>query len=314
MLSLRTVILVPSLLLFTMSAYADPLTYVIGNNDIEGTAHFGTVDLATGAFQQIGSNVPVGSEGLAMGPGGSLLTLAYNSDLYSINPSTGAYTLVGPTGLGDCSTPESPCGPTSNLTLGSANGTIYATDFQNRIYRVNSGTGAATLIGATGIPAIPFVPATLNEDGTINFYEEALFGAGGNLYATFDALKFDLETSSPASVAVAPALYQIDPSTGRSTVVASTDLAIGAVVGANGTTYAFNLVRSQIFSLNVANGSTSLISDTDPTAGTIRGAASATPEPASILLTGLGVAGTLLWTHRQKKSDLGSRCQDGSQS
>src|SRR3954471_705058 len=93
-----------------------------------------------------------------------------------------------------------------------------ATDFQNRIYRVNPVTGAATLIGATGVPAIPFVPATLNDDGTINFYEEALFGAGGNLYATFDAFAFDLATSSVASVAVAPALYQIDPSTGRATV------------------------------------------------------------------------------------------------
>ena len=158
-----------------------------------------------------------------------------NSDLYSINPGTGAYTLVGPTGLDDCTTPESPCGPTSNLTLGSANGTIYATDFQNRIYRVNPLTGTATLIGATGIPPIPFIPASFNPNGTINFYEEALFGAGGKLYATFDAFVFDLTTLSPVSVAVVPKLYEIDPSTGVATVVGPTDLAIGAVIGANGT-------------------------------------------------------------------------------
>jgi PEP-CTERM motif len=301
MITLQKVMLSLALLLFTVSAHAGPLTYVIGNNDIEGTSHFGTVDLATGAFQQIGPNTPVGSEGLAAGPGGSLLTLAYNSDLYSINPATGAYTLVGPTGLGDCSTPASPCGPTSNLTLGGANGNIYATDFQNRTYSVNPLTGAATLIGATGIPPIPFIPASSNPDGTINFYEEALFGAGGKLYATFDALVFDLATSSVASVAVAPALYQIDPSTGRATVVGSTDLAIGAVVGANGTNYAFNLLRSQIFSLDVATGSTSLISDTDPTAGTIRGAAAAIPEPASIVLTGVGVAAILVWRRRRRE-------------
>jgi hypothetical protein len=231
-----------------------------------------------------------------------LLTVAYNSDLYSINASTGAYTLVGPTGLGDCSTPQSPCGPTSNLTLGGANGAIYATDFQNRIYRVNPATGAAALIGATGIPPIPFVPATLNDDGTINFYEEALFGAGGNLYATFDAIVYDLATSSVASVAVAPGLYQIDPSSGRATLIASTDLAIGAVVAENGTTYAFNLLSGQISSLDVTNGTTTLIGATDPNAGTIRGAASATPEPAAILLTGLGVTGTLLWTWRRRRS------------
>lgn len=284
--------------LITADANASPLTYVIGNNDVEGTHHFGTVDLATGTFQQIGPNAPVGTEGLAAGLDGSLLTLAYNSDLYSINPVTGAYTLVGPTGLGDCTTPESPCGPTSNLTLGGANGTIYATDFQNRIYSVNPLTGAATLIGTTGIPPIPFIPASFNPDGTINFYEEALFGAGGKLYATFDAVVFDFTTSSVTSIAVAPALYQINPSTGQATVVGPTDLAIGAVVGANGANYAFNLLKGQIFSLDVASGNTSLVTDTDPTAGTIRGAATAIPEPASIVLTGVGLAATLVWRRR----------------
>jgi hypothetical protein len=176
-----------------------------GNNAVEGTHHFGTVDLATGAFHRIGPNAPVGSEGLAPGLDGSRLTLAYNSDLYSINPVSAAYTLVGSTGLGDCTTPDSPCGPISTLTLGSANGTIYATDFQNSIYSVNPLTGAATLIGITGISPIPFIPASFNPDRTINFFEEALFGAGGKLYATFDATVFDLTTFSVASIAVAPA-------------------------------------------------------------------------------------------------------------
>jgi hypothetical protein len=281
--------------LITASANADSFAYVIGNDDANGTSHFGMVDLTTGAFHQIGPNSPVGSEGLAAGPNGSLFTLAYNSDLYSINPTTGAFGLVGPTGLGDCTTPSSPCGPTSNLTLGSANGMIYATDFQNNLYKVNPLTAAATLIGPTGIPAIPFVPATLNADGTINFYEEALFGAGGKLYATFDALVFDFTTSSPVSVAVAPILYQIDPSTGLATVVGPTDLAIGAVVGVNGTNYTFNLLRGQISSLDLASGNTTFVNDTDPTAGTIRGAAAAAvPEPASIALAGLGLIAAFL--------------------
>ena len=84
------------------------------------------------------------------------------------------------------------------------------------MYSVNPATGAATLIGTTGIPPISFVPASFinNPDGTINFYEEALFGVGGTLYATFDALVFDLATFAPASVAVEPALYRVDPATG----------------------------------------------------------------------------------------------------
>lgn len=281
------------------AANASPLAYVISNNDSDGSHHFGTVDLTTGAFQQIGPNTPLGSEGLAAGPNGSLFTLAYNSDLYSINPATGAFGLVGPTGLDDCTTLSSPCGPTSNLTLGSANGKIYATDFQNRIYNVNPLTGAATLIGPTGIPPIPFVPASLNANGTINFYEEALFGAGGKLYATFDALVFDLTTLSVVTTAVAPALYEIDPSTGLATVVGPTDLAIGAVVGVNGTQYAFNLLKGQVFSLDLASGNTSFVSNTDPTAGVIRGAAAAIPEPASIALTGVGIAATLVWRRRK---------------
>ena len=100
------------------------------------------------------------------------------------------------------------------------------------------------------------------------------------------------------SIAVAPALYQINPSTGQATVVGPTDLAIGAVVGANGANYAFNLLKGQIFSLDVASGNTSLVTDTDPTAGTIRGAAAAIPEPASIVLTGVGLAATLIWRRR----------------
>lgn len=298
MLTRRKLMISLALLVCTLSSNAGPLTYVIANNDNDGSHHFGTVDLTTGAFQQIGSDTPVGSEGLAAGPNGSLLTLAYDSNLYSINPGTGAFRLVGPTGLGDCSTPESACGPTSNLTLGGVNGILYATDFQNRIYNVNALTGSATLIGRTGIPAIPFVPGSLNADGTINLYEEALFGAEGKLYATFDAFAFDLTTLSPVTIAVAPALYEINPSTGLATVVSPTELALGAVVGVNGTQYAFNLLRGQLLSLNVANGNTTFVADTDPTAGTIRGA-TATPEPASMALTGIGIAAALVCGRRR---------------
>jgi hypothetical protein len=55
------------------------------------------------------------------------------------------------------------------------------------LYAINTTTGAANLIGPTGIPALPFIPDTLNANGTISFYEETLFGTGGKLYVTFDA-------------------------------------------------------------------------------------------------------------------------------
>jgi hypothetical protein len=109
-----------------------------------------------------------------------VVTFAYSGNLYSINPATGAPALVGPTGLDDCATVSSPCGPTSASTLGSLEGKVYATDFQNSLYTVNPLTGVATLIGPTGIPVIPYVPGSLNPDGTINLYDEAIFGEREN--------------------------------------------------------------------------------------------------------------------------------------
>ena len=231
-----------ALVLVTAVAHADPLVYVVN-----GSQQFGTINLATGAFEQIGPAEPeAGSFGLAAAPNGSLVTFAFSSNLYSINPATGAPTLVGPTGLESCATLTSPRGPTSASTLGNFAGKIYATDFQNSLYKVNAATGAAASIGSTGIPGIPFLPGSLNADGTINFYDQAIFGSAGNLYETFDAFVFDTNSFTVVKTIVAPALYQIDPSSGLGTLVGNTDLGIGAVAGVDGTYYAFNDMTGQI--------------------------------------------------------------------
>jgi PEP-CTERM motif len=291
-----------SLVLFHIPACADPLVYVVSAG-ITGNGQFGTVDLSTGAYRQIGPVEPDGYFGLASSLNGSLAAGTYAANLDSINPATGVPTRVGPNGLGPCVVPSPACGQNSFADLGGLGGKIYATDFQNNLYTVNPMTGAATLLnGHTGIPAIPFVPGTMNSDGTLNFYDEAIWGAGGKLYATFDAWVFDPNSFTVVKVAVAPELYQIDPLTGIATVIGDTDLAIGGVTDVNGTSYAFNDMTDQITSINLSSGETTFVSSFDPAAGVIQGAANAAPEPGSVALAVVGLIGLAACGRRKGRS------------
>ena len=108
------------------SAFAGPLVYVIGNND-EGIGRLGTVDVSTGAFQQIGPTAPVGTEGLALGPNGSLFTVAFSGDLYSISPTSGC---IQESGQPDSAIVRRPSpADLMNLTVGGANGFVLRDRF-----------------------------------------------------------------------------------------------------------------------------------------------------------------------------------------
>jgi hypothetical protein len=264
--------------LFTASARADVLVYVVTD-----TQQFGTVDLNTGAFRQIGANTPEGQANLVPGANGLLLSLTFSGNLESINPTTGAVSVIGATGLGG-----------SAFDLAEVGGILYATDLNNSLYTINSTTGAAHLIGPSGIPAVP-----LSDPNAV--YDESLYGVGGKLYATFDT--FDLPLSSPGIIS-SPALYQIDPSTGVATKVGSTMLGLSASVDVDNTLYAFHeglanptcvgpapvpcRSDAQLFTLNLANGDTSFVTDVDPSATAIYGA-SPVPEPAPFALVGIGL-------------------------
>ncbi len=299
MLTRHKLIVSLALVLLPAFAAASPLVYVLTL-----ASQFGTVDLGTGAFHQIGPDTLEATGGLIPGPNGSLFTLAANGNLDSINPATGVISVIGRTGLADCSSPPaSPCGPTSANSLGALGGIIYATDLSNNLYIVNPTTGAATLIGHTGIPAVPAVPTTTNPDGTINIFNETLFGAGGKLYATFDADTFDPSVPAITPV-IAPKLYQIDPATGAAKVVDPTALLITAALDLNGTVYAFvgnSEALSHVDTLNLANGHTSFVSNVDAAAGLIFGASPVpVPEPASIALTGIGIAAIVFCRRRRR--------------
>jgi len=257
MLALVLPVLISSLALALGAAPPlDPLlVYVITFNN-----QFGVVNLATGAFHQIGPVTPEPEASLVWW-NGSLLSLTVSGELEKINPVTGETSDIGPTGLGF-----------NAIDLAEVHGKLYATDFSNNIYSVNPGTGEATFLRATGMPPIPIVPFSVNSDGTVNLFDESFYGAAGKLYATFDAFTIDPITlvETPDSCC-RPTLYQIDPSTGDATAIGPTKLGLGSSLELNGEFYAFRwapagcdpctpaadftpLIRSQLFKLDLRTG------------------------------------------------------------
>ena len=243
---------------------ADPLVYVVTQPvDVAGTtAQFGTVDLATGAFHQIGPDTPEPEANLVPGPHGELLSLTFSGNLESIDPANGKTSIIGATGLDGA------------VDLAEVDGKLYATDLSNNLYTVNLATGAATLIGPTGIPAVPGI-------GTpdMPLYDESLYGARGKLYATFDVL---VGFSFPFTALIDPELYVIDPETGVTTVVGPTIINGSALVEVKGTFYLFKEIAgpppsplssaAAVYILDLKNGNTSFVTNVETTASAVIGA------------------------------------------
>ena len=239
---------------------------------VTGNQQFGTVDLGSGAFHQIGAPTPEGQANLVWGPQGILYSLTYSGNLEKIDPATGQTTVIGPTGLGF-----------NAFELAGVRGQLYVTDFSNNIYSVNPQTGAASFLASTGIPADPAAPFSSNPDGTINFCDETFYGIAGKIYATFDAFTID-PGSLAMNATVQPGLYEIDPTSGLAMYIGPTDLNLGATVAVNGGVYAFKwnvqgfgefgpIVQSAVLRLDISSGHTALVANVDPAAGGITGAA-----------------------------------------
>jgi len=233
---------------------SDPnlLVYVVTNG-----RQFGVEDLRSGAFAPIGPGLPPEDAGVGLvpSPGKPLLTLAFTGDLIAIDPATGASSLFGATGLGDCSAPASPCGPNSAGFLGNLGGKLYATDFANNLYSLDPKTGAAKMIGPTGIPAYTFDPNI--------FYDESLFSFRGKLYANFETVSFDPNTGGITPV-IPDALYEIDTKTGKAAWIAPTLFGLITIATVNDTVYGFDGATGQIVHIDMTTGQTTPVAEIDP--------------------------------------------------
>ena len=272
----RSMLIASAAVILSTAASAGPIVYAISTNYNTFTGVFGTMNLTAGTFNQIGPSTSDPLTGLVPGPNGSLLSLSVSGNLDSINPATGAITVIGASGIGPAGGPGDAAGD-----LVAFNGMLYATDLDNNLYTVNATTGAATLIGPTGMPICP----SLIDPNEVS--DESLFTANGKLYATFDGI--NLVTSA---IVDSPELYQINPATGVATQVGPTALGIDAAVQLNGTVYAlaFGFPSNTVLSLNLANGNTTFLNNyvSSPVAGGVNSydieGVSAVPEPASFAL------------------------------
>jgi hypothetical protein len=238
---------------------ADVVVYVTGTLN-----EFGTLDLATGTFQQLGTVTTQPNSdvtGMGFGADGSLYAVdnSFDSHLYRINALNGATTDLGSLG--------------QSAFAGGANaqGTLFvlSQDQPSTLYSVNAPSVATTTIGMP------------------NFFPDGLLAVApnGDIYASAQAA-----TTGPDS------LYRIDHVTGIETLVGSIgDFAFSGVFVGN-TLYAFD-DTSHIITIDTTTGQSTVVgSFSIPGSQWIFGAAvgpQAVPEPSvlALVVVGAGVLG-----------------------
>ncbi len=216
-------LLVSIFLAFQPSALADHLAY-----EVTSTSQFGVIDLDTGVFTPIGT-LSVTLCGLAVyhgnlygyGPCGT------GGKLYEVNPANGSETAIGPAS-------------SSYRFLGSTTKGIYGFDSNLNLYSIDPTTGAATLIGATGLSSPTGFGVSTNS---------------ATLYIT--------PSSSGCGVGHT-LLYSVNTTTATATEIGTTNLPCGsgASVFENNTLYTGgNISPIAVYTLNTTSGTATLVAD-----------------------------------------------------
>jgi hypothetical protein len=210
-------------LAITVTCYAQTTTYVASL-----TNQFGIVDVNSGVFTQIGPNLSITPYGLDVS-GGTVYAVTQTAQLYTINSTTGATTLIG-TG----SVPVVVGGGLSTgafYLLSSQGGTLF-------LYSIILASGADTLVGSTGISLASCGNNSLAGNAT------TLFVTCGN--------------GTTAN------LYAINPSTGVATLIGPNGLSgANQIVGASlvgSSLYGFSSSK-QIYSINTSTGAATFLTN-----------------------------------------------------
>ncbi len=150
----------------------------------EDARQLGTTDPGSGAFTSIGASQPLAGHvwtGLAVDPMlGTIYATSSDEDatstLYTLDPATGAATVVGSTGAA----------PLLVAIAMNCAGELYGHDvIEDALYALDPASGAATLVGPTGVDS-NFAQGMDFDNGSGILYAWTYQGGGANQYGTLD--------------------------------------------------------------------------------------------------------------------------------